>query len=70
MLGLKQKHVDTREQLNELEAANILQGQMWATTLKKPTLDSIFDRIFLLVLFYNMRYDLSPFIILLNSDAI
>lgn len=46
MLGLKQKHVDTREQLNELEAANILQGQMWASTLKKPTLDSIFDRDF------------------------
>ncbi|GLS89009.1 hypothetical protein GCM10007916_00760 [Psychromonas marina] len=44
MLGLKHKHVNTREQLNELEAANILQGQMWASTLKKPTLDSIFDR--------------------------
>ena len=38
MLGLKHKHVDTREQLNELEAANILQAQMWASTLKKPTL--------------------------------
>lgn len=46
MLGLKHKHVGTREQLNELEAANILQGQMWASTLKKPTLDSIFDRDF------------------------
>lgn len=46
MLGLKHKHVDTREQLNELEAANILQGQIWASTLKKPTLDSIFDRDF------------------------
>ena len=46
MLGLKHKHVDTREQLNELEAANILQGQIWASTLKKPTLDSIFDRAF------------------------
>ena len=46
MLGLKHKHVDTREQLNELEAANILQGQMWASKLKKPKLENIFVREF------------------------
>jgi Fic-DOC domain mobile mystery protein B len=46
MLSLKHKHIDTREQLNELEAANILQGQMWAGQLKNPTPENIFDRIF------------------------
>jgi Fic-DOC domain mobile mystery protein B len=50
MLGLKLKHIDTREQLNEVEAANILQGQIWASKLKKgtqvPTLDDIFNRDF------------------------
>jgi fido (protein-threonine AMPylation protein) len=46
MLGLKYKHVETRDQLNELEAANILQGQIWASKLKAPTLKSIFDRNF------------------------
>lgn len=47
MLGLKFKHVETREQLNELEAANILQGQIWARKLKVRTLESIFDRDFI-----------------------
>lgn len=46
MLGLKHKHIETREQLNELEAANILQGQIWASKLKAPTLETIFDRDF------------------------
>lgn len=46
MQGLKHKHVDTREQLNELEAANILQGQMWASKLANPTLENIFERSF------------------------
>ncbi|MBL4830442.1 MAG: mobile mystery protein B [Aliivibrio sp.] len=46
MQGLKHKHVDTREQLNELEAANILQGQMWASKLTNPTLENIFERSF------------------------
>ena len=27
MLGLKLKHIDTREQLNEVETANIVQGK-------------------------------------------
>lgn len=47
MLGLKHKHVETREQLNELEAANILQGQLWANALKTQTLESIFRRDFI-----------------------
>lgn len=34
MLGLKHKHVDTREQLNELEAANILQVKYGLVPLK------------------------------------
>jgi len=50
MLGLKLKHIDTREQLNEVEAANIVQGQIWASKLKgrskEPTLDDIFSRDF------------------------
>jgi Fic-DOC domain mobile mystery protein B len=46
MLSLKHKHVDTREQLNELEAANILQGQMWASKHKNPTAEKIFNRDF------------------------
>lgn len=36
--------------MNEVEAANILQGQIWASKLKKgtqdPTLDDIFNRDF------------------------
>lgn len=50
MLGLKYKHIDTREQLNEVEAANILQGQIWASKLNKGakelTRDDIFNRDF------------------------
>lgn len=46
MLGLKYKHVDTREQLNELEAANILQGQVWASKFNNPTLETICERCF------------------------
>ncbi|MEI8632686.1 hypothetical protein P4S72_13245 [Vibrio sp. PP-XX7] len=46
MIGLKHKHVETRKQLNELEAANILQGQLWASQLKAPALEEIFDRDF------------------------
>ncbi|MFA0194082.1 mobile mystery protein B [Vibrio artabrorum] len=48
MAGLKFHHIDTREQLNELEAANILQGQMWASQLKAPTIESVFDRCFVI----------------------
>jgi len=48
MLSLMHKHVDTREQLNELEAANILQGQMWVSELKTTTLDNIFARDFVI----------------------
>lgn len=52
MLGLKYKHIDTREQLNEVEAANIVQGQIWASKLKKAnqelSLDDIFNRDFVI----------------------
>lgn len=50
ILGLKHKHVETRSQLNELEAANILQCQLWASKLKNPTLEAIFDRDFITLL--------------------
>ena len=48
MLGLKHRHVTTREQLNELEAANIIDGQIWASKLKEPTLETIFSLSFIL----------------------
>ena len=48
MLGLKQMHVETREQLNELEAANILQGQIWVSGLKGLKIESVFDRNFII----------------------
>lgn len=48
MAGLKHRHVETREQLNELEAANIAQGQMWASQLRNPTIQSLFDRDFVI----------------------
>lgn len=47
MQGLRYKHLETRDQLNELEAANILKGQMWANKLKAPTLETIFSRDFI-----------------------
>jgi mobile mystery protein B len=46
LLGLRYKHIDTRAQLNNLEAANIIQGQLWARNLKNQTLDTILDRDF------------------------
>ncbi|EKE80646.1 mobile mystery protein B [Idiomarina xiamenensis] len=46
MQNLRHRHIETREQLNELEAANILQGQRWAAQLKSPTLARIFDLLF------------------------
>jgi Fic-DOC domain mobile mystery protein B len=48
MAGLKHRHVETREQLNELEAANIAQGQIWASKLKNTTIHSLFDRNFVI----------------------
>ncbi|WP_413484716.1 mobile mystery protein B [Morganella psychrotolerans] len=45
--GLKHKHIETREQLNELEAANILQGQFRISQLKNLTPEIIFNRDFI-----------------------
>lgn len=50
MAVLKLRHVDTLEQLNELEAANILQGQMWVSRLNNLTIESIFHRDFVISL--------------------
>lgn len=47
MQGLRYQHLETRAQLNELEASNILKGQMWANKLKAPTLETIFSRDFI-----------------------
>ena len=34
--GLKHKHVSTMEELNELEQANIDEGRLWLSRLRKP----------------------------------
>ena len=46
LAGLKLPHIQTREQLNDVEAANILQGQSWAGRLTSPSMDDIFSRDF------------------------
>lgn len=46
LAGLKPPHIQTREQLNDVEAANILQGQIWAGGLTSPAMDDIFSRDF------------------------
>lgn len=50
MVGLKHRHVSNREQLNELEAANILQGQMWVSRRQNLTIDVVFSRDFIVEL--------------------
>lgn len=57
MEGLKYAHVTTREQLNELEQANILAGQMWASHRTDLTVDSIFSTDFVLDLHQNLFGD-------------
>ena len=57
MEGLKHAHVTTRDQLNELEQANILAGQMWASYSTDLTLDSIFSTDFVLDLHQNLFGD-------------
>ena len=58
LLGLKLPHVQTRAQLNEIEAANILQGQNWVSSLKVLTLDDIFSRDFVIALHENLFGDI------------
>ena len=58
LLGLKLPHVQTRAQLNEIEAANILQGQNWVSSLKVLTLDDIFSRDFVIALHKNLFGDI------------
>ena len=58
LLGLKLPHVQTRAQLNEIEAANILQGQNWVSSLKVLTLDYIFSRDFVIALHKNLFGDI------------
>ncbi|RTR35909.1 mobile mystery protein B [Shewanella canadensis] len=57
MEGLKHAHVTTREQLNELEQANILAGQMWVSHRTDLTADSIFSTDFILDLHQNLFGD-------------
>jgi len=55
--GLKLPHIQTRAQLNEVEAANILQGQIWASNMKSPSHDDIFSREFVVALHNNLFGD-------------
>lgn len=57
LLGLKLPHIQTREQLNEVEAANILQGQNWISDLQSLTLSDIFSRDFVVALHNNLFGD-------------
>lgn len=57
LIGLKLPHVQTRGQLNEVEAANILQGQNWLASHSSLILDEIFSREFVLVLHRNLFGD-------------
>lgn len=57
MLGLKLPHIQNRAQLNEVEAANILQGQNWISSLKPLSLDDIFSREFVVALHKNILGD-------------
>lgn len=50
LVGLKLPHVQTRAQLNEVEAANILQGQQWISKQPALTLDKLFHRDFVVML--------------------
>ncbi|MEX1221479.1 MAG: mobile mystery protein B [Idiomarina sp.] len=50
LIGLKLPHIQTRAQLNEVEAANILQGQMWISRINSLTIDDILDREFIVAL--------------------
>jgi len=58
LLGLKLPHIQTRAQLNEVEAANILQGQNWISGLKALTLEDIFSRDFVVTLHKNLLGDI------------
>ncbi len=44
--GLKFDHITTREELNELENANILQGLSWLSTTPKTSMDDILSMAF------------------------
>lgn len=44
--GLKFDHITTREELNELENANILQGLSWLATTPKTSVDDILSMAF------------------------
>ena len=55
--GLKLPHIQTRAQLNEIEAANILQGQIWASNITSPSRDDIFSREFVVALHKNLLGD-------------
>jgi Fic-DOC domain mobile mystery protein B len=50
--------IQTRAQLNEVEAANILQGQNWISGLKALTLEDIFSRDFVVTLHKNLLGDI------------
>lgn len=55
--GLKFDHIDTRDELNELEGFNILQGQEWLNKYKVTELDDIFNISFVVKLHEKMFGD-------------
>lgn len=44
--GLLMDHIETREELNELENINILQGLNWLSTLPEQTIDDLLSMVF------------------------
>ncbi len=57
LIGLKLPHIQNRAQLNEVEAANILQGQIWVSNLDTLTMADIFSRDFVTALHKNLLGD-------------
>ncbi|MFT5711700.1 MAG: Fic-DOC domain mobile mystery protein B [Glaciecola sp.] len=45
--GLLHTHVETRDELNELESANIMQGLAWAGSLRNVTVEQVMNRDFI-----------------------
>lgn len=58
LIGLKLPHIQSNSQLNEIEAANILQGQAWVASHNTLTRDEIFSREFVVALHESLLGDI------------
>lgn len=58
LIGLKLPHIQTRGQLNEVEAANILQGQAWVASHNMLKKDDIFSLEFVVALHESLLGDI------------